>query len=310
MKALALIVVLLSVGVQEFTTPRVNIVYTGPEARLARSLAVKAGEALFRLEEEFGLPPKGRISIVLASSLEDFSQAQPGGVRVPVWAAGVAYPNLNLIVLKSGKAAKGTGLDKTLVHELTHVVLGRIFGRRPVPTWLNEGLTMHLADDWGVSRQVAMARAVSSGRLIPLRRLVDRFPEDRLSAETAYAQSYYFISFLRDRYGPQVVGRLVRNLGLGVSADNVLLQASGLRRDDLEEEFYRWLSGRFSLFWILTGPGVVWFLAAVLIVAAWAVQRRAGARKIAKWEAEADGPEADSVRAGGPGREDGTKSPL
>ena len=285
----------------EFSAGRIKVVHDPAEARLAGSLAAKAEEALARLEARFGLVPEGRVTIILASSQAEFVRAQPGRSRPPVWAAGTAYPELNLIVLKSRRASPGLDMDRVLVHELAHLVLGRLFGRHRVPTWLNEGLTMHLAGDWGISRQMVMVRALSSDRLIPLGRLVRGFPEDPFRAETAYAQSYYFLAFLRDRWGRQVVGRLIRNIGLGVSPENALLQASGLRPEDLEEEFSEWLSKRFSLFWIVTHPAAVWFLAAVILAAALVARRRASARKLAEWEKEDDGAENDSVGSRGPG---------
>ena len=69
-----------------------------------------------------------------------------------------------------------------LAHEMTHLILGRIFHEGEIPVWLDEGLTMHLAGDWGLSRQIAMTRAVVSHRFIPLKQLAGGFPGDRIGA--------------------------------------------------------------------------------------------------------------------------------
>jgi len=304
MKYLILIVWLLALEAEGALAPRVKVIHDAREGRLARTLADQAEEALIGLEKEFDLRFQGRITVVLAASAEEFAQVQPEGARVPSWAAGVAYPEQNLIILKTPRLLPGMDLKEVLLHEIVHVILGQKFGARPIPTWLNEGLTMHLAGEWGWSRQIAMARAVASNRLIPLDRLVKGFPENRLEAETAYAQSYYFVAFLRDRYGPAVLGRLIQNLGLGISPPNALLQATGLRASDLTDEFAHWLSRRFSIFWYLTGPSAVWFLAGLLILAAWLVRKRSAARKMAEWEAEENGPGIDSGRPRGTGRTD------
>ncbi|MBW2061786.1 MAG: hypothetical protein JRI95_09525 [Deltaproteobacteria bacterium] len=287
MKALIILLCLVSAGTMDaVNTARVTVRHDQDEARLAKSLADRAEKILNRLEEKVGLRFTARVEIVLASSRSSFIQAQPGGVRVPDWAVGVAYPRLNLIIIKSPRAASRQDVGHVLAHELTHLVLGRIFNQRQVPTWLNEALTMHLAGEWGLSRQVAMTRAVISKKFIPLRQLVRGFPEDRIGAETAYAESYYFIAFLRDRFGSDSCQRLIRNLGLGISLENALLQATGLRSHVLEEEFFRWLKLRFSIFPILTGSGVIWFLAALAMIAAWVKKKRAAARKMASWEEE------------------------
>jgi len=305
MKYLVLIVWLLAFGAEGAVSPRVKVVHEAGESRLGQTLADQAEEALTRLEEEFDLKFQGRTTLVLASSAEEFARVQPGGAKVPSWAAGVAYPGQNLIILKTPRLLPGMDVKEVLLHEIIHVVLGQKFGARPVPTWLNEGLTMHLAREWGWSRQITMARAVASNRLIPLDQLVKGFPENRFEAETAYAQSYYFVAFLRDRYGSEVLGRLVQNLGLGISPENALLQATGLRLSELTEEFAHWVSRRFSIFWFLTGPSAVWFLAVLLILAAWLIRKRAAARKMAEWEAEDHEPGIDSGRPRRTGRRDG-----
>ena len=302
MKLLALIALFLTVGLQETATPRVDVIHDAGQARAAHVLAERAEEALIRLENEFGVRHGEKVRIYLASSKQQFEAFQPDGRWIPVWVAGVAYPQDHIIVMKTSQVQPGIDTSQVLLHELTHLVLGGLFGHRPVPTWLNEGLTMHVAGEGGWSRQVAMARAVASGMLIPLDQMVHTFPQDRVGTETAYAESYYFIAFLRDRYGAEILGRLIVNLGLGLSQENVLGQATGLRPDVLEDEFHHWLSTRFSIFWILTGSGMIWFLATLLIVAAWVARKRAAAGILRKWETEElDGSESDAPGSGNAG---------
>ncbi|MBW2091767.1 MAG: hypothetical protein JRI34_06535 [Deltaproteobacteria bacterium] len=289
MRALAILLFLLSINaVDVISTAKVTVRYDGREKRLDRSLTRRAEKILTRLEERVGVVYPGRVEIVLASSKDSFHKAQQNGTRVPDWAVGAAYPGLGLIILKSPRVAKGVDLNHVLAHEMIHLILGRMFNQREIPVWLNEALTMHLAGEWGLSRQVAMTRAVISRRFIPLKRLTRSFPEDRIGAETAYAESYYFIVFLRDRYGLIACNRLVRNMGLGVSFENALLQATGQRSDILEQEFFRWLRFRFSIFPVLTSSGVIWFLAALAMIIAWVKKKRAAARKMADWEEEED----------------------
>ncbi|MBW1708713.1 MAG: hypothetical protein JRG97_11735 [Deltaproteobacteria bacterium] len=295
MRILAMLLILVSTGAMDVVnTARVTVRYDGDERRLAKSLTKRAEKILTRLEERVGLTHTGRINIVLASSRDSFLKAQQGGTWLPDWAAGVAYPQLGLIILKSPKAAPGQDLNHILVHEMAHLVLGQIFKQRQIPTWLNEALTMHLAGEWGFSKQVAMTRAVISKRFIHLDQLALDFPRDRIGAETAYAESYYFIAFLRDRFGLSACRRLIRNLSFGVSLDNALLQATGQRGDVLEDEFFKWLRIRFSLFPILTSSGVIWFLATLAMVVAWVKKRRQASRQMAVWELEEDEKKEDT----------------
>ncbi len=283
-------------GFQVADAGRITVKHEAKDSRAARGITVKAEKILTHLETEFGIPSPNRITVILASSTTAFQKAQPAGAHVPAWASGVAYPKLDTIILKTRRAIPNLDVDRLLAHELSHLALGRLFGDHPAPTWLNEGLTMHLADDWGVNRQVAMVRAIYTNRLIPLNNLVKGFPGNRVDAETAYAQSYYFIAFLKNRHGPEVMGRLIKNLALGVRPRHALHQASGLKFKQLEKAFFDWLNNRFSIFWILTGPGAIWSVAAVLMVLALIRRRRLSAKKIAEWEAEDGGSEIDIGR--------------
>ncbi|MBF0529295.1 MAG: hypothetical protein HQK55_08495, partial [Deltaproteobacteria bacterium] len=237
---------------------RVEIVNRADEAGLAHVLTARAESLLTDLEKRFGLQADGRISIILVSSREEFARAQPLGASLPVWAAGVAYPDLSLIIIQAGTGEPWSAPEQVLSHEVTHLVLGRLFGRNPVPDWLNEGLTMHLSGDWGWDRRWAIARAMISGRLIPLEKLIHKFPEDRLSAETAYAQSFYFITFLMDRFGRDRLAGLIRDLGMGVNSRHALIRATGLRETDLQEQFYQWLNIRFSPVWFFAATDTWW----------------------------------------------------
>lgn len=289
----ALFVILIATGAGSEYVPRVMVSHDGNEDRLARNLTQKAEGILSRLEEKFGLSLPGRVEIILASDRASFRRAQIGRTKIPDWAVGAAYPELNRIILLSPRALPGHDITQILAHELAHLVLGRIFQQRRVPVWLNEGLTMHLSWEWGLSRQAAMTRAIIADRLIPLHTLVGNFPRETIAAETAYAESFYFISFLKDTYGRSSVERLIRNLGLGVSLENALLQASGLSMEDLEEEFFHWIKFRFSFLAILTGSGTIWFLAAMLLIMAWMRKKVTTARILAVWEEEEETERSD-----------------
>ncbi|MBU2551752.1 MAG: hypothetical protein KKB20_25300 [Proteobacteria bacterium] len=292
-----MIALFLLAGAFEVTNPRVVVRSEANESALAGRLAEQARDSLVRLENEFGLMHQGRVTIVLASNPSGYQAAQPDGQSVPSWSAGVAWPGRNLIVLKSWRASPGLDVPRVLNHELGHLVLARVFRYANLPQWLDEGLTMHLADDWGLDRQVAMARALASGGLIPLADLTRGFPRDVIGAETAYAESYYFLSFLKDRYGRGALGRLITHLGLGAAPESALFRISGLGVPDLEEEFKGWLVRRFSVFWIVTGPGTIWVLSVLLLIVGVIIKRRASARKLAEWEAEGHEPDSDSERS-------------
>ena len=286
----------------------VTVIYDSGQAGTAKRAAREALKVLDRLRSDFGLTGPEHFQIRLVQSEIAMRSALPHGLRAPSWAAGVAVPSMQLIVVRNRPAVEQEEFDRVVAHETVHLVLGYNLGPREddAPTWLNEGLTMQLSDDFGLDRQLAMFRALVSNRVIPLERLHHGFPDDRIDAETAYAESYYLIAFLRAQYGRQALGRLVRLMSLGAAPEIALLNVTGKTEKDLEVAFDGWIRKRFSILWLITGPGGLWFLAAILLLAAFLLRRRASRRKLAEWEAE-DGPEGDigwsgrDRQTGGPG---------
>jgi hypothetical protein len=178
------------------------------------------------------------------------------------------------------------------------------------PKWLEEGLAMHISGELGFSRGTAIVRAMISGRLIPLSSLMDSFPEDALGAETAYAESYYFVAYIRDEFGPEALGAMLRALGMGASRKVALFHAVHRPFHRLEKDFSEWLSRRFSLLLLLTRPEAMWALAALLLAGAMVWKRRSMKKKLAEWEAEEDGVEEDFEGPGGVGGSSGGEGSL
>lgn len=292
----ALILIVLSIGLAAFfyepvygeerVDSPITIQYTRDDAGWAKLASTAAQKTLQKLETEFGLKPGPPILIIIAASDDDFQRKQPRG-PVQTWAAGTAWPEQNLIILKSPRYAENLKLGRLLNHELAHLVLERMFVGHRVPRWLNEGLTMHLSGDWGWGRQVAMFRALMTDRLISLERLSGEFPINRIDAETAYAESYYFIAFLKDRFGPEAFARLIRYLGMNISYRHAFLHTTGQVPEVLEDAFIEWLRSRFSIAWVITSPGMLWPLAALFMILAVFFKRRASRKKLAQWEEEA-----------------------
>ena len=264
----------------------ITVQYTQEDRGWAKIVAKTAEESLNKLETDFGLPQGPPIIIMIAASDDDFQRRQPGG-PVQSWAAGTAWPEQNLIILKSPRYVPHLDLKRVVIHELGHLILERLFGRYPVPQWLNEGLTMHISQDWGLGRQIAMFRALMTDRLIPLEQLSGNFPLDRIDAETAYAESYYFIAYLKDRYGPNSFYNLIRYLGMGISYRHAFLHTTGRTPSQLEMDFFEWLRSRFSVAWVLTSPGMLWPLAALIMIGSVFLKRRSSRKKLEQWEAEA-----------------------
>jgi hypothetical protein len=128
-----------------------------------------------------------------------------------------------------------------------------------------------------------MARAVLGEGLEPFTRLADGFPQEADRASLAYAQSYYFISYLLNTHGEQVLTRLVTELVKGRELSDAMRRATGRGLARVEQEFREAMEDRFSWLALLTAGGVVWALVALVAGVGLVLRRRAHRLRLSAW---------------------------
>jgi len=245
---------------------------------------------VFRKEiiEDIDINFEDKTRVYLAPSSREYQEIQPGE-GVPLWSAGVAYPGLNLIIIKSPRAIKEGTIDliKVFKHEFTHIALGRAFrGRENVPRWLDEGLAMYESREWNLSRTFSMTRAVLTDSLIPLSEIAHFFPQDPGRARLAYSESFYLISFLINRCGKEDFHRFIQEYSGGKELKEVLIGVYGIRWEELEKKWKNYLRLRFSWIPIATSATTLWFLVTIALIPGYLRKKRSNRLKLEKWEME------------------------
>jgi hypothetical protein len=194
----------------------------------------------------------------------------------PDWAAGLALPNRNTILLRSpGQLIEPARFNELLAHELTHIYLARVLGRRRAPLWLEEGVAMWASGESSLGRMWAMSRAALMDEFIPFGRLTRRFPADKTRASLAYAQSYYFVSYIVRNHGPEAVAKMLQGISQGKDLGGVVHAFSGLGLWGLEQEFIKSISSRFSWIMVFVSSGALWGVIALFAAVGLVVRRRA-----------------------------------
>ncbi|MBI4775164.1 MAG: hypothetical protein HY788_13495 [Deltaproteobacteria bacterium] len=267
-------------------TPHFKIRYTLPDRKTALYLQKRVERVATEVTEKTGLTPPEMTTVLLAPDLGGFRDAVPGESAVPYWADGLAVPSLDLIVLKSPKILPNSDPLEIFIHEYVHILLSYHSGGDEIPTWLNEGLAMYLSGEWGWSRSIYMTRAVLSGKVMPLQELERGFPSDVERARTAYAESYYVIAFLRENFGVKGLHVFIRFYQKGFGFGNALHRATGLRFEELENRWERFLKLRFSVLPLLTSGGTLWFVMALLFLLAYRRKRRRARALLDEWDRE------------------------
>jgi hypothetical protein len=262
--------------------------YTLQDQGIMAELAAESLAIRQRIVADIGVDFPDRTEIRLAPTLEAFREAQPGGAWVPLWAAGVAYPEQNLIVMLSPRAIKGSRIDpvQVLAHEFSHVALGRALAGSRVPAWLNEGLAIYESREWRLSRIAVLTRASLMDRLIPLPVLTGSFPANAEEAELAYAEGFMFVSFLINQAGREAFHRLIRDYTRHGDLEAALRRGTGMSLDELEQRWLFYLKMRVSWIPLITSVTTLWFVAALIFLLGYLRKRRQAARRLAEMARE------------------------
>jgi hypothetical protein len=256
--------------------PALEIICQSDE--LQETIRQMAGRITPRLNEFMGTAPE-RIKILVASSKAEF-QGMAQRLNGPDWAAGIAIPARQLILLRSpSQLIDPGGFERLLAHELLHLYFHTALGSKHAPLWLEEGLAMHLSGDSSLGRIWAMSQAVLMDSLIPFERLQNSFPADGKKAQTAYAQSYYFVGFLLERFGPEITAQMLRGLAQGKDLSGVLHQITGMGLVALEKAFVESVGSRFSWIMVIFSGSVLWGVAALIAAVGLVLRRRAQLRE-------------------------------
>ena len=262
-------------------------VYSAPrDETTALRLARHATEAVPRLGEALALPVGRPIEIFLAQNDAEFEAMQPG--KVPEWADGTAWPRRGLIYLHSPRGRSGTGesLEQVLDHEIVHILLGRAFGDRPVPTWVQEGLAQLYAGENRPDRIDRIASGVLGGSLLTLEELARGFPADPIRAQLAYAQSADLVTWIRGTYGEDALQVVIHQMAAGRPVAAALREGTGQSIQDLDKAWRARLSS--SPLWLkpLVSDSMIFSVVGVIFLIGAGRIRRRNKERLRRWERE------------------------
>jgi len=258
--------------------------YQQANRRAAAFLMQRADQTARDISAGLGLAAPQKIVVYLVPAGKDVRQVLPGASQIPSWAAGAAFPEQSSILILSNKKAD---LAAVFRHEVNHLFLGQVFnGKHRVPRWLDEGLAMIQAREWSMTRLATMTNAALSDSLIPMDELVHAFPYELRDAELAYCQSFYFISFLKGRFGEAAFRAFLKNYARSKDFAAAIHQTYSLSWESMEHLWQDYLRLRFSWIPIITSTGTLWFVASVIFLAGYLRKRSTSRRTLQTWEQE------------------------
>jgi hypothetical protein len=163
----------------------------------------------------------------------------------PAWSGGMVNYRQRVVHSFIGAPAF---LDKTLPHELAHIVFREFVGidNARVPRWLDEGVAQYAERGRREESLDLMRQGVAQGVFLPLAQL-QQAPLGHVSsgvAQVFYAQAVSMVHFFLEQYGSRRFIDLCRNLRDGYSLERaVSFATSGHLRSlaDFEAVWYQFI---------------------------------------------------------------------
>lgn len=244
--------------------------YTVHSARvaIAEELAALGEDTLGGVARQLGVGDApdvfAPIAVRVAHTDPEFVEAMPNQRNIE-WAAGVAFPNHGIVVLRIDERTRFTIAD-VFRHELSHIVLGRATRGAFLPSWFVEGLAVHQAGEQVRERWQKAADATLTESLPKLATIADGFPADGVAADFAYAQSTAFVSFLIERAGWAGLRTVVAKVRDGQDFDSAIQASYGTSLAGLEADFRERIAKSASWLPVILGSSVLTAAAGLLFL--------------------------------------------
>lgn len=253
-----------------------------------------------------GLPedvPTG-VTAVLAHSPAAFDQLTGG--RVPEWRAGVAVPELALLVVPTGERTRILDPEgqRVLRHEWAHLGLHQALDGLRIPRWFDEGYAQWASGGWDAGEAWRLRILLALGRAPALDSLSLSWPRERAEAASAYLLAASAVTFLVGESGERGMALFVARWRDQRSFDGAMRATFGVTSSQFEEHWRRHVKRRYG--WLLVGSrsAVSWMVLALILLVMARARRERNRERLARLRA-AEVPDQPAYWDPGGGEEPG-----
>jgi hypothetical protein len=266
----------------------IKFVYHPSIRERVQPLIDDAAAARTMLTEWVGQPVLSEVRVVIARTPGEMEEMAPPNAPYPKYAAGVAYPEIGLVLLTIAPVHPNSNheLGEVFRHELAHIALEDAVAGHPVPRWFNEGFAVMASGETSFVRMHTLWTATLADNLLSLAQLERTFPANENQADIAYAEAADVVRFFVRREEKHRFRGLVSRLRDGESMDAALLNSYGEDTATLESEWREDVARRYTFWPVLTSGTVIWAGTLGLFAMGWRKRRRKAAVTLARWERE------------------------
>jgi hypothetical protein len=233
-----------------YTTDHFEIYYYPELEDHLERVAGYAESAYQHVSSELKHDLAAKVPLVLFKTHSEFQQQNIIPIELPEGVQAFAEPVRDRMVLPLDEPPDR--LYGLIVHELTHIfefdIIPRSLIRRNVPLWVDEGLADYMRGTWDPS-DLMMVRDAAVADIVPRMSEFEEyggFSNPRL----VYNLGHAAFEFIESRWGKEGIRQFLFSLRKSVigGGENAYEDALGLKPDEFDQEFDKYLKERFRPF--------------------------------------------------------------
>jgi hypothetical protein len=228
-----------SVPYETLETEHFIVRYEEGDDRAAMDVSDALEDSYERITGDIGLALSSKTIVELYTTPKLYNQYG----KPAKWAiGGKVYADMNMMAFPSpstwGEANihKYEDLRHVMPHEFVHIVLRRY----SMPMWLDEGIAVYESGQWGKGYQRLLMEAIEKDELLNLGELED-FKAFIDNGALSYAESSTAVIYIKGAHGDEAFRELLKGIAIGMRFEKALQAATGMGRDEFEEEWRRYL---------------------------------------------------------------------
>ncbi len=225
-------------------------------------------------------------NVVISGSPEEFDGFT--GSRLPGWSQASTDYERSVIVLKSPTFSSVTEkeLRRTVIHELTHFIIGATTLPYEIPRWFNEGLAVQMSGEEKFRSKIAISRALFTNSLIRLNEVEEILTFESERANLAYAESRAAVAYLIETAGAGAVRLIIEKINSNQMFDTAFTEVTGVDLLEFEIEFRKDIKERYRYYFLAAANDYIWFLIPGLFILAYLAVKLKNRRIIRRWNVE------------------------
>lgn len=281
-----LLTALLGAHPAQLKSKRITIQYPPGYRQLAIFTLHTVADRLPELEYLFS-PANDTLRFILADDAAAFEKYT--GARMPHWTSAVTRFPQKTVIIKTPDLAHQSlrEYEKTILHELVHLVQGLSVPLNLTPLWFNEGLAMYYSDRYNLRSRLTLSRAVSRQNIIPLAEINRIFGYGHIKAELAYAESASAVEYLVLVYGEEVIPAILNNMKMGDDFFGSLGEILGINSEDFPLHWHKYITDRYRWLFLMDIQHLIWIIfIPVLAILAFVSKLFRNKRTIRQWNQE------------------------